>query len=154
MNKEKFNLEKFLSNHKPINLKDIIKYYLLDDKLNGYTLLTKDDMNLLQPQKYYVRYVLSSDVIINEKNVSHKIHAGGFFVSAGYLEKGTFVTITDHKKFTHLMLCYKIIQDDKIVKVNTYTINIDKYYIFIKPMVFMTRNEILRTALKKISKNI
>ena len=154
MNNKNFDLENFLTNYKPKKLTDVLKYYISHEKLKNYKLLTNEDIKMLQPQKYYLRYVKIDDVIKNEREIGHKIHAGGFFVTGGFMDSGIFIKTSDPKKTKYLQLFYKIINPDNTIKINIYNININKYYIFYKPLDKERINDEMRVTLIKLIDNI
>lgn len=127
------DLDNFLSDYKPKNLKKQLSRYLSRKKLKNYSLYENDYDNLILYDTY-IRYIYIEQAFQDKKLDKH-IKCGGILLKGGIYKKNNFVE-TEPQDWKYLMLKYD--PDNNIKKQHslnnpiTYVICISKCYIFYK----------------------
>lgn len=140
------DLDKILKNYKPKDLNVILKPYLSSIILENYEVLTNHNINNMQPNKSYIKYMLMSDALKNNKYETH-VKNGGILLSGGIMIDGTYTKISNHAKWTHITIKQNRYDDEPVI----FQLSLKKYYIFYKN--FSTSND-YRQYFKKIKVEI
>lgn len=128
-----FNLDTFLKNYKASPKLDFTPYLKLK-KLKGYILLNRKEIDNLDIDRTYIKYIKESDAFVNEEYKSH-VHTGGFLLKGGTYIGKRFEGIDNRKHWTHLLLkrIPHVEQNkDKKYEIRTFVIKISGNHIFYK----------------------
>lgn len=138
-----FDLNTFLDNHKPKNIQDILKPYLSCRKLNGYIILTGQNINELIPSQTCIRYVPITDAFVNDNYDSHTKY--GILIMGGFRDAdNNFIKTKNRSQWTHLVLKKRIDQPNdttQSIKEITFQLKIKKHYIFFKHFSSYTKSK-------------
>ena len=126
-----FDLQKFLKNYKPKDLRKELDVYLQTRRLHDFTFLTPKNMNNLEPGKTHIKYIKSVEAFVDKKYESH-IRYGGILLACGCYYNKKFKKTNEIKEWTHLLLKKQITNENDEEITRIYTLSLKNNYIFLK----------------------